>query len=1095
MKKRNVTLKSMLRQPMRTLLLVVLMALGAFAFVLRTVEYIVVRNQILEIADTYHTVGFIQPEDGVHMDISPVVDLLWESGFLATEDRRQVFEGILQGMHNMDTMGMWRGVADDAEQLRISDAYFYATITYILTPDQPEFMHWLDLRVDYVYAGYEEMAIAGQQLWLGYNPYVYGWDIFEDFEIGERFFFRGRFFTNFGIDGAPHFPQRRQRDTLNMMPLNEEAGLWFLDKPGGERADFTHPHLSHLPDVFDFLSHHQSAMQIVATRDLTTASEFIGANASVRPARGRPIDLDDYLEGNHVVYVDTRFARGRNISVGDTIQIALHPHQYVDGVLPGLNMPFARSTPSDNPYMLELEVVGTFAYFGPIPLVSFGGTFAYVPASIIPEGFALSPPIREDIGIDWREGYLPAAWHSFTIADPTQEQEFLLWSRDNEQLLGYNIIIIGDGSDALNFWASADPVLLTILFNAVVFWAVVLLVLGLVSFIFVRQRQRDFSIYRAIGVGRGSVLLHTVKSLLFLGIPAIALGTLGGWYVARIAAATALEPFATFLQEEVFLHPILRPPPPQIIEFDVGIGFYWIVGMATAVFLVLLVMVIIIALRILNAPVLVLLQGGSTKKIRIPKNNKKHEQTPVDAPITTVFKEFSLPDKPLPVSNGAKLPNALSWVGRHMRRSLVKSLLGLMVALFFVISIGWLQEAVVRNLAEVDRLYDTTIVRGRIGTNLPGHETSPPMGMGNLFAPGFLGDVIRPQTAARVLAQEEWLNNIYVESAFLRSFFIPTPDGGGLPENWREASGIDPDWGIWGNMWNFDRLLAFNDIDFFVEENTDHLGQIEFEFAEGFSKDDFRNFQLGDRIPVIASYWALNRTGLELGDYINIGYFSISIGTMGYMPAQIIGTHNNHFTRDGVQENGVSLLPLPPLADALGSWLGYTVVAFDVDTAQNREVAYVREYLEGVVRTVGFHNTQLHLFLLDEELRNITTAVGQTVLLLELMYPIALIIAGAIALGLSMLLMLQSTKNAAIMRVLGGGKGRARSMLATELLIVCIGGLLIGTIWLLLAGWGFGVMEILTITAVYLGGALIGAIIGAIVVTRKSPLELLQVKE
>jgi len=1094
---------------MRTLLLVLLIALGAFAFVLRTVEYMVVREQLLEIGDTYHTVGFIQHPDGGHGNISRVVDELWDSGFLATEDRRLVFEATMQNHNNADMVGMLQGLPDE-NQARLSDAYFYGTVVEIFEPTQPTEMRWVSVRVGDIYVSYEEHVRAGQLAWIGFNPNIYGWETFEPllYGVGDSFFFRARYHMVFTMDGASVTPQiGNSGNLLHLMPLDGESGLWFLPVDGISygNADFTMPELAHLPSHFEFLRHHYRALQVFGTRDLTVMPEFSGTSPNVRPVAGRPVDFNDYIEQNHVAYIDVRFARIRGIGVGDTLEVAFHRHQFVDGRIAGVDSPIVRSLPCDDPFIMELEVIGTFSYFHG-PFGNFTSTFIYVPASIIPEGLYLSPPIR-DIGFAYQPNYIASSWHSFTINDPTREQEFLLWAWENNVLSDYNLVIIGDGSDALNFWAAADPVLLTILFNAIVFWAVVLLVLSLVSFIFVRQRQRDFAIYRGIGMGKATVLWHTVKTLLFFGVPAAVAGAFGGWHVASLTAATALEPFASFLMEEVFLHPILRPPPPQVIEFDLGVGIYWLVIMIVVVLLVLLVMVTAIALRVLNAPVLVLLQGGSVKSARQSrKGNKKTSPVVNDAPITTAFKEFTIPDTPAPTSAGQKLPAALGWIGRHMRRSLAKSLLGLMVALFFIISLGWLQEAIIRNETQIDIINETTVVSGRIGTNLPGAETSP--SVTNLFSPGFMGDIIHPNTIAWV----HWINNeffenygevlfseLYLESAFLRSFFVSNPDGGDMPEDWQEISGFDISLGIGANARNFNRLRAFNNIDFFIGENTTHQGALEIEFIEGFSKEDFNNFQVGDRIPVIASQQAMEAPrGLELGDYISIGYFVLTVSTLNDVQAQVIGTHNGHVLRDYIVDT--SFIPLAALEDMLGNMMGYSMVAFDINTVHNSNIEYVREGLAGIAGQRGISgsilvNVFLQLFLLDEGLRNVTAAVGQTILLLELMYPIALVIAGAIALGLSMLLMLQAAKNAAIMRILGGGKARSRSMLATELLTVCIAGLILGAIWLLLAGWGFGIVDILTISAVYFGGALLGATIGAIAITKKSPLELLQVKE
>jgi len=124
---RNVALKSMLRQPARTLLLMVLIALSAFAFVLRTVEYTAVRSHVMEIGDDFHTVGFVQHPHGGHGDVSHVADILLESGFLETDSRHITLEGILGDMTVIDYIGMSQGLPD-ALQLRITDAYFYGVI-------------------------------------------------------------------------------------------------------------------------------------------------------------------------------------------------------------------------------------------------------------------------------------------------------------------------------------------------------------------------------------------------------------------------------------------------------------------------------------------------------------------------------------------------------------------------------------------------------------------------------------------------------------------------------------------------------------------------------------------------------------------------------------------------------------------------------------------------------------------------------------------------------------------------------------------------------------------------------------------------------
>jgi len=95
--------------------------------------------------------------------------------------------------------------------------------------------------------------------------------------------------------------------------------------------------------------------------------------------------------------------------------------------------------------------------------------------------------------------------------------------------------------------------------------------------------------------------------------------------------------------------------------------------------------------------------------------------------------------------------------------------------------------------------------------------------------------------------------------------------------------------------------------------------------------------------------------------------------------------------------------------------------------------------------------------------------------------------------GLAMLLALQNTKNAAVMRVLGASKKRTLFMLWLEQLLICAIGLMLGIIAMSLLGLTAAQISILA--ALYLIGAVAGAAIGAFIVTNKAPLDLLQTRE
>jgi ABC-type antimicrobial peptide transport system permease subunit len=119
----------------------------------------------------------------------------------------------------------------------------------------------------------------------------------------------------------------------------------------------------------------------------------------------------------------------------------------------------------------------------------------------------------------------------------------------------------------------------------------------------------------------------------------------------------------------------------------------------------------------------------------------------------------------------------------------------------------------------------------------------------------------------------------------------------------------------------------------------------------------------------------------------------------------------------------------------------------------------------------------------------------QNLSLLKLLYPVAIVLSAIIGLGLSLLLMLQNAKVAAIMRVLGTSKKKSRTTLCAEQTVVCLLGLAIGLVVLAILGWGFGFASSLFLAWIYLAGTSIGTVVGTTIVTNRPPLELLQVKE
>jgi len=212
-----------------------------------------------------------------------------------------------------------------------------------------------------------------------------------------------------------------------------------------------------------------------------------------------------------------------------------------------------------------------------------------------------------------------------------------------------------------------------------------------------------------------------------------------------------------------------------------------------------------------------------------------------------------------------------------------------------------------------------------------------------------------------------------------------------------------------------------------------------------------------------------------------------------YTGAVIIGTHNSKSLFPRFSD--AALLPLPALESLLGQNQGYVSFRFGIDPSLNRDLQSVGANLEQAIRfrPIQWFNL-LSLNIYDEELRHVIEPMEQSLSLFKLLYPVAITLSVVFGAGLAILLLLQNAKNAAILSVLGTTKGKTRLMLWLELMLVCLAGAVIGIIILAVVSLRFDV-SLLVAALPYIVGSFSGAAIGALLVTNRAPLDLLQVKE
>lgn len=161
----------------------------------------------------------------------------------------------------------------------------------------------------------------------------------------------------------------------------------------------------------------------------------------------------------------------------------------------------------------------------------------------------------------------------------------------------------------------------------------------------------------------------------------------------------------------------------------------------------------------------------------------------------------------------------------------------------------------------------------------------------------------------------------------------------------------------------------------------------------------------------------------------------------------------------------------------------------------NKENPYeLRDYLELLARGDSKYMEAISYNLYTTELDNIKRVRDMLVLL----FPVA--VAGAVIIGLvaSALIVMQSVKEAAILRILGTTKRRVRCMLSFEQISLCVLGLMLAAIGLVIYNPGLFARSAPTLTlcgGLYVLGCTLSVLSAAFEVTRRKVLELLQVKE
>ena len=1087
--KTSLSVKTLLRTPLKTLLTILLLASTSFMLFFSVAEYAAVSREMDRAVDFYQGVGAVEvlpatqytpegfwplnyPKENqfpVHgldfylyadkrVTFNPYGEEIRQNGYTglmqsdidAIKDLPYVTSSSVRYMTAGVSDTLWR--ADDrsdyynytarliveaslAHQRHIPPSYTqddtiksgYLPLNYfrMLTDDQQRYGREYSDKITIVYmTEFDRTSIVemkgvragrSQRIFstthFGNYPFndVFSNESLTGLEIGERYVFVGRMdYPTLAFSDAATLGSFEQIYPLKGQPDN------YL-----ELEEF-----APLKELINLTNSDLHTLDVVYTDDMSSIMRFAEGNMTL--ISGRLLTPEDSENKNNVCVMSNSYMARNGLKIGDMIKLKLGDKLFEQNAALGA-VAVVPERLADNFTEVEFEIVGIYKDVDtPIQQAknlhwSYSSNTVFVPL----------PFLTAEIPADHE---IKPGEMSITIDDPRNISAFLAEARPIiEGELGLTLIFTDGGWAKIETQITQAKVQASMKLLLISFAVVVAIILT--AYLFITRKRKEYAIMRALGTSAKLSNRSLYVPLLVLGVLAPAVGTMLGY----IYTGSRIEG-------------VLAPLVEVGIEAETTIPIYLIPVCFACVLAALALATAFMLWRVSVKPPLVLLQAGANRNAG---KEKAAVEAAVEIPVFTAYTSVrtSLPtEKSKPQSS---VRHILRYVIRHIRRTPVKSMFSLGLALLLLGAIG--QLTVIRGMYR--DMYENLEQKAYIikGINLKGALETAKL--------DFVESVYQETTVRSIKCEYELLE-----------------------------------------------IVITNDIERYGG------GSMEVIFLDGYdfsTQSVLGEPKLGDenRTCVINSA-LMKKLGVQLGDtvrFFNAAVQAYIINELYLIPTSdpelqrereeavspLLDSQSVYYTVVGeITSGGGENMVLTPASRGLGrvmsssdnlmNYTEYTLTSPD-NAEDFRAFANSR-----IVGTVGDIDSPLVVDTSEAE------NTLQTLNLIETLYPIA-VAAAAIMGGLFPgLVVMQSDREAAIMRVLGTSKKRTRTILVIEQVTLCLFGQICAALLLLVIN---GILLLQHAAAIGIFGSsllfacIAGALICAVIITRRRILEMLQVKE
>ena len=1110
------SLKTLLRSPVSTILTFLLLAAASFALFSRVTDYAVTSREAARAASYYRGVAaldtgvpntsgrltsVLNPDfaralgDGLTTDIfdtsGPMGDQysrMWNADTahetapppaLTGEQIKEVTS--LPQVTSADARVMTAGVSDKYTRVNLDldggyiEPYTYNTRYVIegtlskideLYQGTPYWGYSLTFTDPNLLAGYPGMIGRGSTLfqmglrsmdggnYFGCESYSYDYcywmmldnpfgERFADtLKVGSRYLMVARWDPYMGNPSGGLFSSMLgDLDTMDYCP-----SFYSLD---GEPDDYLDtPEFAKVKELIDITNQDVFTFDMVYTSDMMSIPRFNENKMVITD--GRALNADD--TGADSCVVSNVFLVNNHLKIGDTISMGLcgkllpqHSGIGAVAVTPDRYSPPVKTA--------ELTIVGAYMDTdtqwdrNASQYWSYSPNTIFVPSSLLP------------VEIPADHEYYPGEY-SFIVGDAYKIGSFLSAITPLEDIRGFKLRFDDGGWSQVseNMKASSQISLLTtVLFLFAAAVAALLAVL-----LFIGRNRKNYAIMRALGATRGVSGRTLALPLGVIAILAMPIGGGVGLYVASRSINSALAAFAAGVARKGSLD-FSQVTMNYVPDYSLPITAIIVCAVCAAA---LLCLIAAIALRALGGTrPLALLQGAAPKAAHDTKTDRAAAAQALDmgagggtltlraaAAASTPLPSATAASTPLPLASAVRIgkrygapSHVAAYIARHMRRTKWKTALSVLLALVMTGAVGLFAIAKL----SYENLYAGIEVKGYF---------------------------VNMCESAAVEASSSPL----VKDAFYR---------GTIKGYYHDTDTT------------FDLALT-NNIDRYAGET------VTVQYAAGYDSSLF-----SQDVPECVIGGQLAQTlGVSLGDEIKlIGadkfmMDKFNLKKLGFVDENGQPDEDKYIAAKGVAYTVAGIASTPdgtagmtmfaPAGHSMAQLYGNDIVLEQAEftLADNSKADELRALMAPLLSTSLIYSPLASFVMDTSELDNVTRIRD----LLQVLFPIAVAASVLIGLIAPVLIIMQSSKEAAILRVLGTTKRRVRSMLALEQAVLCVVGIALAVAGLsLYNAWMLGRVAgtLCVCYGIYLAGCVAAVAVAAAAITRRRVLDLLQEKE